>query len=138
MNSSLPTDLLKLKARFETWRRTRQTRARIPEDLRQAASAMLDRYSASTLCRALRLHPRTLKAPLASNSAATRPPANTATSFFSLLPSQPPQQQISSLRRAPPDSRLVIERPDGARLTLLLPPLDPASLSALCTNFLRS
>lgn len=138
MNSSLPADLLKLKARFETWRRNRQTRARIPEDLRQAAIALRDRYSASTLCRTLRLQPRTLKAPLAANSAASTSPAHPAAAFFPLpgVESLPPP--LSSLRLAPADCRLLIERPDGARLPLLLPPLDPALLSTLCSNFLRS
>jgi hypothetical protein len=44
MKTSISPALLKLKARFETWRRTRASiRTRTPQDLRQAALALLDR-----------------------------------------------------------------------------------------------
>jgi hypothetical protein len=35
------------------------------------------------------------------------------------------------------DCRLLLERPDGARLTLTLPTLDLASINQLCVDFLR-
>ncbi len=64
MKTSISPALLKLKARFETWRSTRASiRTRTPEHLRQAALALLDQHPASLICRVCRIHPRTLQAP---------------------------------------------------------------------------
>jgi hypothetical protein len=54
MNKSLPSDLLKLKAQFESWRRTREKKGPIPDHLRKAAIALLDEYAARTICTELR------------------------------------------------------------------------------------
>ena len=46
MDSTLPADLLKLKARLEAWRATRKyARQPIPDEIRQAAAEMAGRYS---------------------------------------------------------------------------------------------
>lgn len=143
MTDSLPADLAKLRARFEQWRNTRSTRSPIPEDLLRAARALLDRYSTSMVCRACRLHPNSLRKPATVNSrtaptekAAGQSAAIASPTFFSL----PPAGSLLEPLGPATDSacRLMLERPDGARLTLTIPPLDTASLSRLCSDFLRS
>jgi hypothetical protein len=48
MDSTVPADLLKLKARLEAWRATRKyARHPIPDEFRQAAAEMAGRYSPS-------------------------------------------------------------------------------------------
>ena len=143
MNDSLPDDLAKLQARFEHWRNTRKTRSPIPEDLLQAARLLLDQYSVSMVCRACRLHPTSLHKrakPASTSSKPDRPVHKSAstsqTAFYCLPPAislPEPPVPIST-----PDCRLVLERTDGARMTLVLPQLDTTTLSTLCSNFLRS
>jgi hypothetical protein len=43
MKSAIPSDLLKLKKRFEAWRKTRDKRSKTPDRLLKAAAALLDR-----------------------------------------------------------------------------------------------
>jgi hypothetical protein len=142
MNTLFPAELAKLQSRFEHWRSTRTTRSPIPEDLLQAARALLNRYSASMVCRACRLHPNSLRKPAAAlarsaptDKALSKSAALTLPAFYSLSPA-------ASLLESPvpavnADCRLVLERPDGTRLTLTVPQLDAAWLSNLCSDFLR-
>lgn len=127
MRTSLPADLQELKAQFDSWRQTRTSRrVPIPESLRQAAQALLARYPASHICRVCRLHPRISreKVTTATNRSVATP--DTVPAFYP-LPSLPSA-----------DCRLLLERTDGTRLSLVQPALDAASLSALCASFLRS
>ena len=143
MNDSLPDYLAQLQARFEHWRNTRKTRSPIPKDLLQAARALLDHYSISMVCRVCRLHPTSLYKRTKSASTSSKPAridhksASTSQTAFYCLPPTPslpePPVPIST-----PDCRLVLERSDGARMTLILPPLDPTALSTLCSDFLRA
>ncbi|MGH7811202.1 MAG: hypothetical protein ACREP5_13075 [Candidatus Binatia bacterium] len=137
MNATVPSDLLKLKAQFEHWRKTRSNRSRIPAPLRQAAIDLLDRYSASAICRACRLHPHVLKPPAVSKPRARKPTTTTAQVFFP-LPAAEALPPASWPHLAQADCRLVLERPDGARLTLALPRLEATTLETLCSNFLCS
>lgn len=137
MNSTIPADLLALKVRFDHWRDTRSTRSPIPQHLRQAAIALLERHSAAAICRACRLHPHTLKSSTLPTPKPRKPPSTPAPLFFPL----PPPNALPLLAAPAPaqtDCRLVLERPDGARLTLAFPQLDAASLATLCADFLRS
>jgi hypothetical protein len=62
MNSSLPADLLELKAQFDHWRSIRPyIRQPIPEELRHAALEMSRRYSPALVGRVLKLDPQRLK-----------------------------------------------------------------------------
>ena len=137
MNTAVPSDLMKLKAQFEHWRKTRSTRSRIPAHLRQAAVDLLDRYSVSAICRACRLHPHTLKPPAVSKPRARKSTTTTAQVFFPL-----PAAEALPLTAWPPpaqaDCHLMLERPDGARLTLTVPQLEATTLETLCSNFLCS
>jgi len=137
MIDSIAQDLLDLKAQFDSWRQTRINRAPIPADLRQAAISLLDRYSASTICRILRLNPRSLKPAACANSAVASATASSGQPFFNLshsaqrLSSSPPAHSTNSCR-------LMLERADGSRLTLSLPELDLLSISTVCANFLAN
>jgi hypothetical protein len=138
MDSSVPADLLKLKARLDAWRSTRKyARQPIPDEFRQAASEMTTRYSPSLVRRVLKLDPWRLKKFDTKKPARARKPPQTA--FFTLLPEAAFQEPPSS---APPQAaaacRLLIERPDGSRLTLTLPSLDLVSTIRLCADFLRA
>ena len=58
---------------------------------------------------------------------------------FFQLPTELALPEVGSpLPQSPIGCRLQIERPDGARLTLSLPPLDLVSIRRLCADFLRS
>lgn len=137
MNATIPPDLLKVKAQFERWRKTRLTRSPIPAHLRQAAIDLLGRHSAAAICRACRLHPHTLKPPTVPKPRASKLTTTIAPVFFPL-----PATEAIPAAGLPPlaqtNCRLVLERPDGARMTLTVPQLDAASLQMLCSNFLRS
>ena len=136
MKSSLPADLLELKARFDAWRKTRRTRAPIPDDLRQAAVALLARYSASMICRVCRRNPHSLKKVVASKPGGAPITALPTEAFLALpAPAAPP---VAASRQATSDCRLQFERPDSARLTILLPAPDRTTLAHLCADFLRA
>lgn len=137
MDSTVPADLLKLKARLEAWRSTRKyARQPIPDEFRQAAAEMAGRYSPSLVRRTLKLDPWRLKKPATKKADRARHKSQTA--FFT-LPSEPAFLLPESLT---PQNltgyRLQIERPDGSRLTLTLPLLDPVFISRLCADFLRA
>lgn len=139
MKSTIPADLLELKARFETWRTNREyAREPIPDELWNAAADLSRRYPPSFVGRVLKLDPSKLKKFLIKRSA--RPPVRKKpqATFFQ-LPTEIALPEVGPL--LPPgqtDCRLQIERPDGARLTLSLPPLDLVSIHRLCADFLRS
>src|SRR5215510_11516104 len=61
MKSAIPSDLLKLKKRFEAWRETRAKRSKTPDRLLKAAAALLDHYSAPMVCRVCGINLRTLR-----------------------------------------------------------------------------
>jgi len=56
MNATVPSDLLELKARFETWRAIRKyLREPIPDEFHQAAAEMTERHPLSLVRRILKL-----------------------------------------------------------------------------------
>ena len=139
MNSSLPADLLDLKARFDHWRSIRPyIRQPIPQDLLQAAQEMSGRYSPALVARVLKLAPHRLKKPL-TKPARQKISLNKPQAAFFKLPTEVilPKPE-ASLIPAATDCRLLFERPDGTRLTLMLPTLDPSDLSRLFSDFWRS
>jgi hypothetical protein len=94
MVSTVPADLLELKARFETWRTNRKyVREPIPDELRQAAAEMCRRYPPSLVGRILKLDPSRLKRPATKTPARTR--NQPATAFFK-LPTEVESPQIGS------------------------------------------
>ena len=137
MNSAIPSDLHNLKKRFEAWRKTRAKRSKTPDHLLKAAAALLDHYSASMVCRVCGINLRTLRR-RSSSKASTRRSALPDPDFFPLSLTLPQPDVSSSPRQAQTDCRLLLERPDGARLSIFLPSLTEASIYALCSSFLRS
>ena len=138
MNSTIPADLLELKARFETWRTNRKyVREPIPDELWNAAADLSRRYPPSLVGRVLKLDPSRLKKLLIKRSARTSVRKKPQAAFFQ-LPTEIALPDVGSpLPQSPTSCRLQIERPDGARLTLTLPSLNLASINRLCTDFLR-
>jgi hypothetical protein len=130
--------LLKLKARFETWRTNRKyVREPIPDELWNAAADLSRRYPPSLVSRVLKLDPSRLKKLLIKRSARTSVRKKPQAAFFQ-LPTEIALPDVGSpLPQSPTSCRLQIERPDGSRLTLTLPSLDLASINRLCVDFLR-
>lgn len=137
MDSTVPADLLKLKTRLEAWRATRRyARQPIPDEFRQAAAEMAGRYSPSLVRSVLKLDPWRLKKPSTKNPARAHHEPQTA--FFSLSPEAALLLPAPSAPQNLTGCRLQIERPDGSRLTLMLPALDLASARQICADFLRA
>lgn len=135
MDSTVPTDLLKLKARLETWRATRKhQRQPIPDQFRQAAAEMAQRYSPSLVRRVLKLDPWKLKGRAGEPARARNLPQ---TPFFTLPPETLFPEPGPPARLHPTGCRLQIERPDGSRITLTMPSLDLVSTRQLFADFLR-
>jgi len=140
MHVSIPSDLLKLKIRFEAWRKNRSyVREPIPDELRLAALEMSRRYPYSLIRRVLKIDPSRLKNTSAKRSAPTQGRKQSPTAFFELPTGLAlPEPVSSSLSERTAGCRLEFERPDGAKLTIFLPSIESASISTLCSNFLRS
>src|SRR5262245_56907328 len=138
MNSTIPANLLELKARFETWRANRKyVREPIPDELWNAAADLSRRYPTSLVGRVLKLDPSRLKKLLIKRSAHTSVRQKPQAAFFQLPTEIALPGAGSPLLQSPTSCRLQIERPDGSRLTLTLPSLDLASINRLCADFLR-
>jgi hypothetical protein len=136
--NSIPADLLELQARFAHWRATRKyKREAIPDELRNAALEIARRYPLSLVRRVLKLDPARLKnkqQPKHFSRATVRKSPSPA--FFKLPdPAAFPSQCSTS--HSPVDCRLVLERPDGSRLTLTLPAFDASAIKSICADFLR-
>ena len=137
MDSTVPADLLKLKARLEAWRATRKyARQSIPDEFRQAAADMTERHPLSLVRRVLKLDPWRMKKPATKKS--DRACHKPQTAFFTLTPEPTLLLPGSSTPQNLAGCRLQIERPDGARLTLTLSSLDLVSINRLCADFLRA
>jgi hypothetical protein len=139
VTSTIPADLLELKARFETWRTNRKyAREPIPDELWTAAADLSRRYPPSLVGRVLKLDPSKLKKLLIKRSPRTSVRKKPQAAFFQLPTETALPEVRSQLPQGPISCRLQIERPDGSRLTLTLPPLDLVSIHRLCADFLRS
>jgi hypothetical protein len=164
---SIPTELLELQIRFETWRASRKyVREPIPDELRSAALEMLRRYPPSLIHRILKVDQSRLKkkppakrcAPTATApkkkpqpARSTRPDeakqksksyirAQVATlpqPAFFKLPAVAALPVDSSPAQTPAPCRLQLERGDGSRLTLTWPGLDASIINSLVADFLR-
>ena len=139
MNSTIPSDLLELKGRFETWRINRKyVREPIPEELWNAAAALSRPYSPSLVGRVLKIDPSRLKKLLIKRPARPSTRKKPQAAFFQLPTEIALLEAEAPLQQRPLDCRLQIERPDGSRLTLTLPSLNLVSISRLCADFLRA
>jgi hypothetical protein len=136
MDSTVPADLLKLKARLEAWRATRKyARQPIPDEFRQAAAEIAMLYSPSLVRRILKLDPWQVKKLETKWSDSVHRKPQTTFFTLSLEAALPEPRPLATSPTA--GCRLLIERPDGARLAMTLLSLDLASITQLCADFLR-
>lgn len=146
MDSSLPTDLADLSAQLDAWRGSHRKRARIPDHFYQAAVRLLDHCSVATICRETRLRPASLRKHAAAERTATAAvPRSPQPATF--LPLNVPDLDLLApspgTRPATPalhthGQRLLLERSDGARLTITLASPDWERIEALCQRFLSA
>ncbi len=112
MKTPLPTDLFNLKCQFESWRKTRTKRTRTPDHLLKVAADLLDQYPVSTICRVCRINPRTLRRWNITSKNTSKIQALPDADFFPLSLAIP-----QAGTQPTNDCRLLLERPDGARLS---------------------
>jgi hypothetical protein len=85
MNSTIPADLLELRARFEAWRENRKyVREPIPNDLWNAAADLSRRYPPSLVGRVLKIDSSRLKKFLIKRSARNSVRKKPQAAFFQL------------------------------------------------------
>lgn len=148
MRSNGRPDLDDVLKRFDAWRR-RSPQPPFPLELWRAACELLDRYSAHTICETLRLNESRFKqmrvavgrkangmrggARRGADAKKRETPVFVDLGVIGALPGErtPAERNSSSCS-------VVIERPDGARLTLDWPAPDSTSIAMLCTSFLES
>lgn len=132
--------LARVRAEFDQWRSGRSGRGRIPDRLWRLAVSLLDSFSTAVVCRELRLSAGDLRKHRQALDAKTPAPRTAVPAFVELcavdLTPAPPTRPSGVEAPAPP-VRAVIERGDGARLTLELELTVPAMLESVIATFLR-
>jgi hypothetical protein len=109
MNSTIPADLLELKARFETWRANRKyVREPIHHELWNAAADLSRRYPPSFVGRVLKLDPSRLKKFPLGRLARTSTRKKPQTAFF----------QLPTELALPEAGSSLLQRPAGCRLQI--------------------
>ena len=99
MTSTIPADLLELKARFETWRTNRKyVREPIPDELWAAAADLSRRYPPSLVGRVLKLDPSRLKKLLIKRSERTSDRKKPQAAFF-YLPTEIASPEVMRFRQ---------------------------------------
>jgi hypothetical protein len=134
MNSTIPAEVLALKSRLDQWRSTRShIREQMPDQLREAIAQLARHHSPTLLRRILKVDPWRMIGSTNRKAVSARK-KNTA-AFFHLPPEiSAPAPRLTTTAAA--GFRLQLERPDGARLTLILPALDLGHLRQFCADFL--
>lgn len=134
MQTTIPADLRDLKVRVEHWRATRKhIRQPLPTELKQAVLKICQRHPYGLVRSILKIDPWRLIRQTAKTSPSTDARKKGPAAFFSL----PTQAVLPEPGVLGADCRLRIDRPDGARLTLMMPALDLTSTRQLCEDFLR-
>jgi len=124
-------DLIKDKKHFEVWRANRTKRGPIPERLWKLAVSHVRQYGLNQVSREFRVNYNQLK--------------RKAQTFGSTLSEQPPREPSfvelawpQGMASQPEQSvrlRLLLERPDGSRLSVEAVQPDPVFLDALIRSF---
>jgi len=129
-------ELARVRSLFEQFRARRTVpNQRIPHDLWLAAVALLDRFPLQVVAKQLLVsdsrlrHQRDTLAPAAAS-------AEPGPTQFLRLPI--PQLAAAPAPQHDAVARLILERPDGSRLSLSLPTADADRFDALCRAFLAS
>lgn len=158
MKNDAISDLAALRDELDRWRAARSPRQRIPDEFWDKAVALLEHHSPTAICRELRLNSSRLReragsaAPPRRRGRPPKPRPSSITEPSPVIPSRPSflevpasalpdrLRHVSAPRPTSPatlPTRVLIERPDGARLSLELA-ADAPSLEALCSAFLRA
>ncbi len=143
MKNSHGNDLVSVRSSFRRWRERRSHREPIPELLWQRALALIESYSPAAICRELKLNPARFKQRLVA-AAPSHPNARHAPASFvevrgsDLSSHARSNSPCSPIVGSSSCMRLVVERPDGLRLSFELPAADHSSLQALCSALLHS
>ena len=134
MSTTIPTEVLALKSRFDQWRATRShIRERVPDELREAVVKLARRYPPPLIRRVLNVDPWRMNGSITSKPAPAR--RKQSATFFQLPIEVSAPAPVSTANDAT-SIRLELERPDGARLTLTVPELDLDSVRHFCADFL--
>ena len=135
MNTTLPAEILALKARIDQWRAMRShIRERMPTELRAAIVKLARQFPPALIRRVLKVDPWRLHGSMTSQPAPAR---KKQTPAFFALPIEVSAPAPISTAIDSPGFRLQLERPDGSRLTLILPAFDFVSARQFCADFLR-
>lgn len=135
-----PDDLESVQGRFQEWRAGRKgLGGRVPQNLREAAVGLLNRYSLSQVCGALSLKYHTLRRycdEAKERGLFGQGPA--AADFLQVTSEQlasggAGQNDSTELHRAM--CSIIFERIDGSRLTVRLP-ADSRIIESLCASFI--
>jgi hypothetical protein len=97
-----------VRLRLERWRKNREHRSPIPEELWASAAELASEYGLAKTARALRLDYYSLKERLKASGQPSAPEANTRPAFVELVP-QPP---------AISECTVELEDPSGARMRI--------------------
>ena len=96
--STIAPSLEQVQQRFESWRRSRKKRSRIPQNLWKAAAALSEEYSIFHLSKALRVNYTTLKQQVVKfNTEQTSTSYVSSSTFVELPPPAAPVVQESTI-----------------------------------------
>jgi hypothetical protein len=146
MKRSIPAELIELRDEIQSWRESHPG-VRIAEHLLERAVGLLDRYSMSAICVHAGVNRETLKRGAAKSrpsALVSRPASSSAAERFVEVSGT--QLRAAGLSEAVPrrregadsDYRILVDRSDGARLTLFMPMGDSSSINSLFAAFLGS
>ncbi len=115
-----------VQARFDNWRKSRQKRERIPEELWSTAVALTETYSICKVAKRLRLNANSLKQRVSQSTSASAKDVLKPSSFIEIpfIPARHTAQCQVDILRA-----------DGSRMQIRMPQAE-AELPALVRAFL--
>lgn len=147
MSLSSSDPLLAARSAFDNWRASNSKHSRIPPHLWQIAIALLDHYPLSVVATQLHLNSARLRRHLNSSSASLTQASHPAQNFIQISEADlnignSTSQSINAdqhchLHSLASTLRLVIERPDGSRLSLSVPSSNWPHLDSLCSSFIQ-
>jgi hypothetical protein len=127
--AGLPARLEKARDRFEAWRKSREKRSAIPEQLWRLAASLAQDFGVHPVSRALRLNYERLKARSGGSAGTARHPRRRRSSFVE-LPTDPP---IFS-----PPCVVELEKPSGAKMRIFLQSAGDVDVATLTSAFLST
>ncbi len=124
---ALPPDIEAVRQRIEEWRQTREKRTHMPEELWQAAVALVAAHGKWRVAKALRVRYEGLKARLAPPETCSE--SKQAPGFVDLT------SVLGSTRNEGPATTVELSRPDGTRLSLRFADAGSVDLQSLVHTF---